>query len=173
MSFLNWLNGTVRQPQARRRPGRPAAAPFRPQLEALGDRCLPSAGLHHALAPPHALSSAVVSETDCLHVKLTITPSGTVSGDLVGTTSFEAHHLAPTPNPDVDLLTAKFKINTAEGDLFLSETGTGNNQTGELVLTATVTGGNGIYKGATGTLSEIRAEFGADTFVKGTICLAP
>jgi hypothetical protein len=176
MSIVNWLKGMIRRPGVRRRPGGSAAASFRPQLEQLGDRILPSAGLHLALAPPHALSSAVVSETDCLHVKFTVavdpqTLKGTASGDLVGTVTFESHHLEPISST-VDQLTGKLKIHTAQGDLFLSETGTRNSTTGELNLTATVTGGNGIYKDATGTLSDTRSTFGADELFQGTICLA-
>jgi hypothetical protein len=42
MSLVNWLKGMVRRPGARRRPGGPAVASFRPQVEDLEGRALPS-----------------------------------------------------------------------------------------------------------------------------------
>ena len=63
MSIVNWLKGMVRRPGARRRPGGSAVASFRPQVEPLGDRIVPSAGLK-VLAPLGPASSAAVLMAD-------------------------------------------------------------------------------------------------------------
>jgi hypothetical protein len=191
MSLVNWLKGMVRRPGARRRPGGPAVASFRPQVEPLGDRIVPSAGLK-VLAPLGPASSAAVlmADSTCpqntdLRVEDVLNPGGggnggTVNGTLAGVTvtggtfqdvSFHSELLPEGRRHNTDTLV----ITTDQGKLWLQEDFI-RERDGSSSGTATVLKGKGtgIFADATGSLTFTRTGgFGNPWFYTGSICLAP
>jgi hypothetical protein len=72
--------------------------------------------------------------------------------DLEGTSDFTLISLEPTCHPQVSRYTGTLVIHTADGDLIGHDVGYWNTTTGAYTDTYQVTGGTGVYEGATGTL---------------------
>jgi hypothetical protein len=76
---------------------------------------------------------------------------GTATGDLAG--PYTVRFLKVVNNGDgTTSVVSRRTITTAQGRLVLDETGTLNNATGEVSVFSVVSGGNGIFAGASGQL---------------------
>jgi hypothetical protein len=101
-----------------------------------------------------------------------VTASDTWGGSLIGTGIVHIFSSEPTP-PDSQLnIISERKLFTSDGNLFLSEVGEKHGPNIEVV--SVVSGGTGIYKGATGTLTltGVQIRGGANFVYSGMINLA-
>jgi hypothetical protein len=75
---------------------------------------------------------------------------GTAIGDLAG--PYKVKFISETTVGDTVMVLSERTIDTEEGTLVLDEVGTVDLPTLEVSVVSTVSGGNGIFKGATGVL---------------------
>lgn len=73
-------------------------------------------------------------------------------GDLEGRTEFTLVSLEPTRDPEVSRYEGDLVLHTVDGDLVGHDVGYWNTTTGEYVDTYRISGGTGVYEGASGVL---------------------
>jgi hypothetical protein len=97
---------------------------------------------------------------------------GTADGDIAG--PYEVKFISISDDGTTTTVIARRTISTDEGKLVLDEVGYLDDATGAVFVTATVSGGNGIFKDATGVLylaGHINADGSVSFSYMGTIDL--